>query len=181
MKARALLTSVFSKAGILQTFLYCLSHFSSNVQTFYLCTLFPKAVSPFCPNYSLFPSLSELANNFSPWTTKSTVTFPPVWIIFLFQELPVTPLQSLPFAPVIPPCSLGMSHIVPQVLPLSPELLQPSPPLCPFFWQISLQIPFTFSSKLNNPVLVILSLNYRGPGYLSIVCSFFSQINRVKG
>lgn len=182
MKAHALLTSVFSKASILQILLYYLSHFSSTVSRLSISAPPPRRLSHLSAQITLS---SLLCQNwqiiFHPNPVNQQWHFLQYGLIFLFQELPVTPLQSLPFAAVIPPCSLGMSQVVPQELPLSPELVQPSPALCPFFWQISLQLPFTFPSKFNNPVLAILSLNCTGPGYLSIVCSFFSQINRVKG
>lgn len=88
-------------------------------------TFLPKLLSSLlCQNWQII---------FHPNALNQQWHFLQCGFIFLFQELPVTPSHSLGhlyhntsmFSSNVPHCS--------TVLPLSPEVLQPSPALCSFF------------------------------------------------
>lgn len=104
-----------SKASIFQTLLYCLSHFSSAAWRLSVSVPPPEGVSPFCPTHSLLPPLSELATHFQPNPLNRQWHFPHCGCIFLFQELPVSPLHSrCHLHRLYLPCSLLFSLYIPD-------------------------------------------------------------------
>lgn len=129
-----------SKASIFQTFLYCLSHFSSEASRLY----FPAPSPPRLSHLSAQITVSSvLCQNWQTICHPNPLNC--LWhflycrCIFLFQSCLslhcTVSAISISYTSLARFYSLWMSQIILKALPVHPELLQSSPDLCPFCWQ----------------------------------------------